>query len=101
MSGMEITVFNLRNLSIRRKLQSIVMVTCGVALLLAAIVFTIYDRITFLHSSADGLATTADTTGHNSTTPLPLGSVTSPPETLPPLLPRHPIVLACLSATSA
>jgi two-component system, sensor histidine kinase and response regulator len=89
-------LFTLHNLSIRRKLQGIVMVTCGVALLVATIVFTIYDRMTFLHSNADDLATTAEMIGENSTAALTFGDVQSARETLQALRAKEHVVFACI-----
>lgn len=52
----------LRDVSIRRKVQGIVMLTSVVALLVATLIFTVYDRVSFLRSNADDLATTATMT---------------------------------------
>ena len=44
------------DLSIRQKLQTIVMVTSAVALLVASVVFTLYDRSTFLRAKTQDLS---------------------------------------------
>ena len=43
------------DLSIQQKLQTIVMVTSAAALLVASVVFTIYDRSTFLRAKTQDL----------------------------------------------
>ena len=48
-----------RDLSIRHKLQAIVITACGVALVVAAAVFTLYDRTTFLRAKTDDLIASA------------------------------------------
>ncbi len=40
-----------RDMSIRHKLQGIVIIACGVALLVASGAFTLYDRTTFLRTA--------------------------------------------------
>ena len=89
-------VHPLNNLSIRRKLQAIVMVTCGAALLVTAIVFTIFDRITFLRSNADDLATTAEMIGESSTASLTFDDTQAAGETLRALRAKKHVVFACI-----
>jgi PAS domain S-box-containing protein len=84
------------NLSIRRKLEGIVMLTCGVALLVATILFTLYDRVAFLHSNDDDLATTAEMIGDNSTAALTFSDSDSARETLGALRAKKHIVFACI-----
>src|SRR4029077_5352978 len=52
-----------RDLSIRHKLQAIVITACGVALVVAAAVFTLYDRTTFLRAKTDDLIASAKIIG--------------------------------------
>jgi hypothetical protein len=40
----------LNNGSIKRKLMTIIMLTCGVALLLACVTFAAYEVVTFRHA---------------------------------------------------
>ena len=62
-----------QDFSIRQKLQSIVMVTSGVALLVASVVFTLYDRSTFLRAKTQDLSASARMVGSNSTAALSFG----------------------------
>ena len=48
-----------QDLSISTKLQAIVMVTSGVALVVAAVLFTLYDRATFLREKTQDLIASA------------------------------------------
>ncbi|HEV2489101.1 MAG TPA: response regulator [Candidatus Acidoferrales bacterium] len=84
------------NLSIRRKLQGIVMLTCGAALLVAAIIFTVYDRLSFLRSNTDDLTTTAEMIGDNSTAALTFSDAESAQETLGALRAKKHIMFACI-----
>ena len=59
-----------RDLSIRKKLQGIVMVTSAAALLVASVVFTLYDRSTFLFAKTQDLRASAQMVGSNSTAAL-------------------------------
>ena len=62
-----------RDLSIRKKLQGIVMVTSAAALLVASVVFTLYDRSTFLFAKTQDLRASAQMVGSNSTAALSFG----------------------------
>ena len=62
-----------RDLSIRKKLQGIVMVTSAAALLVASVVFTLYDRSTFLFAKKQDLRASAQMVGSNSTAALSFG----------------------------
>jgi two-component system, sensor histidine kinase and response regulator len=86
----------LLNLSIRRKLQGIVMLTCAVALLVATLMFTIYDRVSFNHSNADDLIATAEMIGENSTAALTFNDPRSAQEILRALRVKRHIVFACI-----
>jgi PAS domain S-box-containing protein len=60
----------LKNVSIRDKLNRIIMLTTSVALLLAALGFSLYDLLTFRNTEARELASVADIIGANSTASL-------------------------------
>ena len=51
---------SLGNLSIKRKLTWIIMLTSGIALLLACLAFIVYDRVTFKDSMVRDLMTMAE-----------------------------------------
>ena len=59
-----------QDLSIPTKLRAIVMVTCGAALVVAAVLFTLYDRATFLREKTQDLIASAKMIGSNSTAAL-------------------------------
>ncbi len=84
------------NSSIRQKLQGIVMVTSGVALLVASFVFTFYDRSTFLHAKAQDLNAAARMVGENSTAALSFGDAKAAREVLSALQAEHNVILACI-----
>ena len=52
-----------RDLSIRKKLHGIVMITSAVALLVASVVFTLYDRSTFVRAKTQDLSASAKMVG--------------------------------------
>ncbi len=83
-------------LSIRHKLQGIVMLTSGVALLIASAVFTLYDRSTFLDAKAQDLNASAEMVGSNSTAALSFGDVNSAREILAALQAKQNVVNACI-----
>lgn len=72
----------LQNVSIRDKLNRIVMLTTSVALLLAALGFFLYDLVAFRNTEARELASVADIIGANSTAPLQFQDAASGRETL-------------------
>ena len=84
------------NLSIRQKLQGIVIIACGVALVVATIVFTLYDRATFLSAKTDDLVTTARMIAANSTAELTFGDPDSARESLSALQAKQHIMSACI-----
>ena len=86
----------IRNVSIRRKLQAIVMLTCGAVLLVTAFVFTVFDRLTFLRSNADDLATTAEMIGENSTAALTFDDTQAAGDTLRALRAKKHVLFACI-----
>jgi two-component system, sensor histidine kinase and response regulator len=87
---------SLRDISIRQKLQGIVMLTCGVAVAAASIMFAVYDRVTFLRAKTEDLATTAKILGSNSTAALTFGDTNSAREILAALRVRKHVVFACI-----
>ena len=62
-----------RDLSIRRKLMLIILVTSSVALLLACAAFISFDLYTFRPAKLHDLTTLADIVGSNSTAALAFG----------------------------
>src|ERR1700726_727116 len=84
------------DLSIRQKLQSIVMVTSAVALLVASVVFTLYDRSTFLHAKTQDLSASARMVGSNSTAALSFGDAKSGGEVLAALQGKQNVINACI-----
>jgi PAS domain-containing protein len=87
------------DLSIRLKLQTIVMVTSAVALLVASIVFTLYDRSTFLRAKTQDLSATATMIGSNSTAALSFGDAKSAREILAALRAKPNVINACIYGT--
>ena len=58
---------------IRIKVQGIIMATCAIALILASLIFTAYDRSTFLRFKTQDLETFARVLGSNSTAAISFG----------------------------
>src|ERR1700733_9921135 len=85
-----------QDFSIRQKLQSIVMVTSAVALLVASIVFTLYDRSTFLRAKTQDLSASARMVGSNSTAALSFGDAKSAREVLAALQAKQTVINACI-----
>src|ERR1700676_5532787 len=84
------------NLSIRQKLNGIVMVTSAVALLVASVAFTLYDRSTFLRAKTQDLSTAARMVGSNSTAALSFGDAKSAREVLSALQAKQNVIHACI-----
>src|ERR1700730_6960754 len=84
------------NLSIRQKLQGIVMTIWGAALVVATAVFTFYDRATFLSAKTDDLVSSARLIGANSTAALAFGDPNSAREILSALQAKQHIMNACI-----
>jgi PAS domain S-box-containing protein len=84
------------NLTIRQKLQAIVMVTSAVALLVASVVFTLYDRSTFLLAKTQDLMASAKMVGSNSTAALSFGDAKSASEILAALQAKQNVINACI-----
>ena len=82
--------------SIRRKLQIIVMVTSAAALLVASVVFTLYDRSTFLRAKAQDISTLAKIVGSNSTAALSFTDTKSAREILAALRANPNVNHACI-----
>lgn len=72
----------LKNVSLRDKLNRIVMLTTSVALLLAALGFFFFDLLTFRNTEARELSSVADILGANSTASLQFQDPSSGRETL-------------------
>jgi signal transduction histidine kinase/CheY-like chemotaxis protein/HPt (histidine-containing phosphotransfer) domain-containing protein len=84
------------DLSIRRKLTLIMMLTSGVALLLTAAAFVSYERITLRREMVSQLTIQADIIGSNSTAALVFDDRISAEETLAALAVDEHIVGACI-----
>jgi len=84
------------DLSIRQKLNGIVMVTSAVALLLASVVFTLYDRSTLLRAKTQDLRASAQMVGSNSTAALSFGDAQSASEVLTALRAKQNVINACI-----
>jgi PAS domain S-box-containing protein len=85
-----------RNLSIRHKVQGIVIVTCGIALFIASVLFTLYDRDTSLRAKIQDLEASAKMVGSNSTAALTFGDAKSAGEVLSALRAQQNVVNACV-----
>ena len=85
-----------RDLSIGKKLQGIVMVTSAVALLVASVVFTLYDRSTFLRAKTEDLRASAQMVGSNSTAALSFNDEQTGREVLAALQAKQSVIHACL-----
>src|ERR1022692_3839530 len=84
------------NLSIRQKLQIIVMVTSAAALLVASVVFTLYDRSTFVRAKTQDLSASAKMVGSNSTAALSFRDAQSAKEILAALRAKQNVIEACM-----
>jgi PAS domain S-box-containing protein len=82
--------------SIRQKLQSIVLITSAAALLVASVVFTLYDRSTFLSAKTQDLSASAMLVGANSTAALSFGDAKSAREVLSALQAKQNVINACI-----
>src|ERR1700733_8492542 len=85
-----------RDLSIRQKLQSIVLITSAVALLVASVVFTLYDRSTFIQAKTQDLNASAKMVGSNSTAALSFGDAKAAKEILAALQAKQNVIKACI-----
>jgi two-component system sensor histidine kinase/response regulator len=82
--------------SIRQKLTRIVMLTSSVALLLACLVFAVYDAISFRQAQIRHLSTLAQIIGSNSTAALTFNDANAAREILGGLSAEKHIVSACI-----
>src|SRR6202035_4112484 len=87
------------DLSIRHKLQTIVMVTSAAALLVASVVFTLFDRSTFLRSKSQDLSASATMIGSNSMAALSFADAKSAREILSALRAKPNVDHACIYDT--
>jgi PAS domain S-box-containing protein len=86
----------LGDLSIRHKLQGIVIVACSAALFAASTAFTLYDRATFLRSKTNDLVASAKMIGSNSTAALTFRDSGSAQEILGALRAKPHVLHACI-----
>jgi PAS domain S-box-containing protein len=84
------------DLSIRQKLQTIVMATSAAALLVASVVFALFDRSTFLRAKTQDLNAAARMVGSNSTAALSFGDAQSAGEILSALQAKQNVTHACI-----
>jgi PAS domain S-box-containing protein len=84
------------DLSIQHKLQTIVMLTSAVALLVASVVFTLYDRSTFLRAKTQDLSASATMIGSNSMAALSFADSKSAKEILAALRAKPTVDHACI-----
>src|SRR5258706_6068589 len=84
------------NLSIPIKLRAIVMITCGVALMVAAVLFTLYDRANFVREKTQDLIASAKMIGSNSTAALSFHDIRLAREILNALQAKPHVLNACI-----
>src|ERR1700690_237351 len=87
---------SIKDLSIRHKLQMIVMATSTAALLVASVVFALFDRSTFLRAKTQDLSVAAKMVGLNSTAALSFGDAKSAGEVLSALQAKQNVMNACI-----
>ncbi len=87
---------NIRNLSIKRKLMLITMLTSALALLLASAGFVAYDLLAFRSQMSEDLMTQAEVIGSNSTAALAFREPNTAREILAALKAKEGIVSAAL-----
>jgi len=87
---------SLRNTSIKDKQTLIVLLTSGVALLLACAAFAAYELMTFRSTMEQNLSTLADIIGSNSAAALDFGDPKAAKETLSALRAQPNIVGGCI-----
>jgi PAS domain S-box-containing protein len=85
-----------QDLSIPTKLRAIVMITCGAALVVAAGLFTLYDRATFLREKTQDLIASAKMIGSNSAAALTFHDTRLAREVLNALQAKQHVVNACI-----
>jgi signal transduction histidine kinase/DNA-binding response OmpR family regulator/HPt (histidine-containing phosphotransfer) domain-containing protein len=89
-------VLSFRDLSIKRKLQLIIMLTAGAALLVACGAFLAYDRMVFRSDMRNDLSILAEIVGSNSTAALSFNDPKSAEEILKGLKAKTHIVAASI-----
>src|SRR5258705_175270 len=87
---------NLKDLSIKRKLMLITMLTSGIAVVLSSAGFLIYDLISFRNSLSQDLMTQADIIGYNSAAAMAFKDEAAATVTLSALQAKEDIVSAVL-----
>src|ERR1700726_3765267 len=87
---------NLRDLSIKRKLMLITMLTSGLAVVLSSAGFLIYDLISFRQSLSQDLMTQAEIIGYNSAAAMAFKDESAATMTLSALQAKGDIVAAVL-----
>ena len=87
---------NLKNLSIKRKLMLITMLTSGVAVVLSSAGFLVYDLTSFRHSLTQDLVTQAEIIGYNSAAAMAFRDEAAATVTLSALQAKEDIVSAVL-----
>jgi PAS domain S-box-containing protein len=90
------SIFRVSRWSIRQKVQGIIMATCAIALLLASLVFTIYDRATFLRLKTEDLEASAQLLGANSTAAISFGDAGAATEMLTALRAKPQVIASCI-----
>jgi PAS domain S-box-containing protein len=85
-----------QDLSIPTKLRAMVMITCGTALVVAAALFTLYDRATFLREKTQDLNATAKMIGSNSAAALSFHDTRLAREVMNALQAKQHVVNACI-----
>jgi PAS domain S-box-containing protein len=89
-------MYSYRNLSIRQKLQGIVVITCATALFVASVLFTLYDRDSARRAKVQDLNATAKMVGSNTTAALTFGDPKSAREILGALEAQQHVMDACV-----
>jgi len=84
-----------RDLSIRHKLTTIIMLTSGVAILLTCAAFVLYDRVTFRRAMTHDLSTVAEIIGQHSTAALTFNDPKAATQVLAALQAMPNVISAC------
>lgn len=90
-------MLQLRDMSIQRRLELILMLALSVALLLACIAFVVYDQFTFRKAMVRDLSTLAEVIERNSSAALAFGDSTDANDVLSAVNVRRSVVAASLS----
>src|SRR5579859_3001351 len=89
-------IWHISRWSIRQKVQGIMMAICAIALLLASVVFTIYDRSTFLKFKTQDAEASAQLVGSNSTAAISFGDESTASEILNALRSKPQVTNSCI-----